>query len=72
MGLSRDSRLRLTDQAHSQTMDTVGAGASNVDAYTYLRLYMYIMLHSCIYSHSMDPYKISVMYGYRNRQQTVQ
>jgi len=62
----------MTDQARSQTVNKEGAGASNVDAYTYIHLYMYIMLHSFISSHSMDPYKVLVTYGYRNRQQTVQ
>jgi hypothetical protein len=72
MGLLRDSRLRLIDQARGQTMNTADARASNVDAYAYICLYMYIMLQSFIYSYSMDPYKVSVTYGYRNRQQTAQ
>jgi hypothetical protein len=33
------------DQARSQTMNTVGAAASTVDAYAYILLYAYIMLY---------------------------
>jgi len=39
--------------------------------YTYLSVYTHITFHSFIHSHSVGPYKVTELYGYRNSQQTV-
>jgi hypothetical protein len=36
----------LSKQAHSQTMNMVGAAASSMGAYMYIHSYTYIMLYS--------------------------
>jgi hypothetical protein len=51
--LSPGSVLGKLDEARSQAMNTVGEAAGSVDDYTYIRLYMLIVL---CYTHTVNAY----------------